>query len=175
MKKLFQLLAMLTLASTILVGCGSTAPVEKVDASKSNTTPVAAKGPEIFKVGDSFKSSDMQFTINGVRTAAKGSNEYMKPTEGNKWVYVDVTVANIGDKQGLVSSMLMFNLKGKDGTKFNWTIADGAKGSVDGNLVVGGKIKGELTYEVPIAVNEFDFEVQGSMTGQVAVVSIATI
>lgn len=98
----------------------------------------------------------------------------IKPADGNKWVFVNVTVANTGTEQGSVSSILMFKLKDKEGVKYNWTIGDGAKGSVDGNLVVGGKIKGELTYEVPITVNNFDLEVQGSIAGAVAVVSIST-
>ncbi len=175
MKKVILLVMAAVLTGLILIGCGDTTPPKKVDPSKPASSPAEAKKPEVFKVGDSFKLGNLQFTINGVRTSdGSKDNSFLKPKDGNKWVYVDVTVQNVGDKQEVVSSMLMFNLKDKDGVKANITLGDGAKGQVDGNLVVRGKIKGELVYEAPKDKNDFDLEVQSTLAGAVAVVSIKT-
>jgi len=132
-----------------LVGCGETTTPEKVDSDTTSQEAEAQKpkAPETFSVGEQIKMGDLIFTVNSVRDS-KG-DDFFKPEEGHIYKIVDVTLENIGEKSASISSMLMFSMSDADGYKYNITIAPGTKGSVDGELQPGRKLRGEVAFEVP--------------------------
>jgi len=154
----------------ILVGCGE-ANISKVeptpDASQSNTTVAqnedsskesftpTPRAPELFNTGDSMQFNNLIITVHGIR---ESKGEFFKPSEGNIIPLVDVSAENTGSEEEAISSILQSEVVDEDGFKYNQTIAEDAKGSFDGSVGVGRKLRGEIAYEVPKDVSvEFIF------------------
>lgn len=145
----------------ILTGCGeaniskvgsasdtpqsSPAAAQKEDAPKESPS-TSPDTPEVFSVGDSVQFDDLVITVHGVR---ESKSELFKPDEGNVILLVDVSAENKGSEEAAVSSMLQTEVVDTDGFKYNLTIVDDAKGSFDGSVGAGRKLRGEIAYEVP--------------------------
>ena len=156
-----------------LVGCGTTNVPTKVTSTTPSTTEQVTK-TETFQIGDTFKLGDLQYRVNGVRTSA-GTNQYMKPKEGNVFLLIDVTVENQGKDEAGISSMLSFKLSDKEGRSQELSIEalTEANGKLDGSIPPGKKITGELGYQVPTGPQSFELGIKADLlsTGT-AVVSI---
>jgi len=112
--------------------------------------------PEIYNVGDSVKFDDLIITVNGVR---QSKSEFFTPGEGNVILLIDVTAENKGDGEKAISSLMQTELVDGDGFNYNLTIVDDAKGSFDGSVGAGRKLRGEIAFEVPKdAALEFIFQ-----------------
>jgi hypothetical protein len=169
MKKFLSLI-LVVLLMVAFIGCSDNTTPEKVgntdktneqgDTSGEDTQKTGEN--EIFKVGDTVKMGDLQFTVNGVRVS---EGKTFKPDEGNVYLMVDITVENIGSEEESVSSLLMFKLVDKDGMGYDLAISDDQQGQLDGSLAAGRKMKGEITYEVPKTINAFELEIDPSLFG----------
>lgn len=142
-KTLLALLAGLVMVT--LIGCGGTTTPEK--ATTQNGENQKPKAPETFLVGEPIKMGGLIFTVNSVRDSKGG--EFLGPEEGYIYKIVDVTLDNVGEESASISSLLMFSLNDTEGYKYDVTIATDTKGSVDGELQPGRKLRGELAFEVP--------------------------
>lgn len=171
MKKLMALIVVICIAFTF-AACGETTP-QKVD-EKPNTDNADKAGdaednenkaaaPEIFKIGDTVKAGDSNFTVNGVREV-KG-NEFIKPKSGNIYYAVDVTVENTGNEALNVSSLLMFKLIDADAISYDVTIGPETKGSLDGEVAPTRKMRGELLFEIPKKAKGLELEIDPSVWG----------
>jgi len=140
-KPWFMLFVGLVLLIT-MVGCGGTVTPEKADTAAPKPQP-----PKTFSIGEPIKMGGLVLTVNGVRES-KG-NEFIKPKEGHIFKIVDATLENVGEQSAAISSLMMFSLTDSDGYKYNVTIGPETKGSLDGELQPGRKMRGELVFEVP--------------------------
>ncbi|AFS79203.1 membrane protein [Gottschalkia acidurici 9a] len=165
MKKL--LLSIITLVLGLaLVACGRDSTPEKVDNPDVENQSQSEESPktEVFNIGDTIKMGDLQFTVHETRTSKGG--DFIKAPEGIKYVYINTTVENTGSEEEAISSVMMFKLVDLEGTSHNIAIVEDAKGQVDGSLGAGRKVKGELVYKVPEDQNEFELEINPSLTGK---------
>lgn len=160
MKILFKLLFVLSLSLVVLAGCG-TSTVEKVDQQKEEGTQESAsaeKQPEakVFAVGDTVQFDNLHITLNGVRTSA--GNDFMKPENG-KFLIVDLTIENKGSESAAISTLLQMSLEDAEAFSHQVALFPDVKGSVDGELGAGRKVRGEVAFDVPnSSAYEFIFE-----------------
>lgn len=155
--------SLLIMLALILSACGETVQPEKVDSGQQSQ-PASGQASEqqsgeqkqqngeqkqqTFKVGDTIKMGDLQYTVHGIREV-KG-NDIFKPDEGKKWVAVEVTIENKGSEPQLVSSLLGFTLQDSEGYTYNiMPVPVDLKGSLDGELAPGRKMRGEVSFEIP--------------------------
>lgn len=148
--------SLLIVLALILSACGETVQPEKV-ASGQQSQPASGQASDqqggeqkqqTFKVGDTIKLGDFQYTVHGIREL-KG-NEFLKPDAGKKWIAVEVTVENKGSEPQVVSSLLGFTLQDSEGYNYNITpVPVDLKGSLDGELAPGRKMRGEVSFEIP--------------------------
>jgi len=107
---------------------------------------------ETYKVGDKVQMSDIILTINKVETAQGG--QYTKPSEGNQWIDVNMTLENTGSSQQYITTMgQMFVI---DGENNQYQVAVTGKrlenaGSLemDGALIAKAKKTDWVGFEVP--------------------------
>lgn len=144
----------MVVAALVLVACGETVQPEKVDTSQEAQQAGGQAGEQqgsetqTFKVGDTIKLGDLHYTVHGVREV-KG-NDLFKPEEGNKWIAVEVTIENAGSEPEAVSSLLGFSLQDSEGYNYDMTILPvDLKGSLDGEIAPGRKMRGEVAFEIP--------------------------
>lgn len=106
---------------------------------------------QTFGVGEAVALGDWEVIVHGV-TDPVPPGEFMTPSEGNRWVGVDVEVTNNSDGPETVSSILCFELQDAENKSYNMTIgADQAASPPDGEVDAGGSRRGTITYEVPAA------------------------
>lgn len=160
MKKLLLLVLILSGLLFIFAGCGEDVTPEKVN--KNAETESAAK-TETYKIGDSMKAGNLIFTVNSTRIDEGG--DFIKPKDGYIYYIIDVTVENTGDKSESVSSLMMFKLFDSDGYNYNITIGPETKGSVDGEISSGRKLRGELAFEIPQDAEGLELEIDPSIFG----------
>lgn len=164
MKKIFVLILILSLALSLFSACGSSQDVkpEKVDSETSQQKETKTE-TETYKIGDSVKAGNLIFTVNSTRTD-EGS-DFIKPKDGHIYHIVDVTVENAGDKSETVSSLMMFKLLDSDGYNYSVTFGPETKGSVDGEISPGRKIRGELVFEIPEEATGLELQIDPTVFG----------
>ena len=162
MKKIAYLLSIGIILT--LVGCGTTNVPTKVTSTTPSTTEQVAPKAETFQIGDTFKLGDLQYKVNGVRTSA-GTNQYMKPKEGNMFLLIDVTVENQGKDEAGISSMLSFKLSDKEGRSQELSLEalTEARGKLDGSIPPGRKITGELGFQIPTGPQSFELGIKADL------------
>jgi hypothetical protein len=185
MKKVLILILILTCVFFLFSGCDDVKP-EKVEGAdrtantsqqsdggetqeKTQTETETQPKTETYKIGDSVKAGNFVFTVNSIRTDAGG--DFLKPKDGHIYYIVDVTVENTGDKSESVSSMLMFKLFDSEAYSYSITIGPDTKGSVDGEISAGRKLRGELVFEIPEDSEGLELEIDPTVfsSGQIIV------
>lgn len=126
----------------------------EITPTPTSATPISHKIGEVVNVDQTW-----EITVNNLKTYRYA--DYSKPSEGNFYLLVNVTVKNISNKQQLISSMANFSMKVKaTGLTLNYTfiISAGhapAAPAPNGNVEPGGVLTGDLTYQTPANEKEY--------------------
>ncbi|WP_054958062.1 DUF4352 domain-containing protein [Paenibacillus dakarensis] len=112
--------------------------------AQSNTVKAASDQPA--PIGEWLNYHGMVVRVDSVRESA--GDDYLKPQEGNVMKVLEITVANIGDKEQVVSSALLFKLSDDSGQTHMPVVTSDIKQSLDGVLAPDQVMQGEIPYEV---------------------------
>jgi hypothetical protein len=128
---LFAAVLVLVIAS---IACGSTSAggtvVSTAAANQPTLTPVQMQTNNI---GDVVQSDTQYITLNSAQIT--GSS-----------LQANFTVENKGSDSLTISSLMSFEAKGSDGTKLSIDIMDCPSGSLDGTILAGDKLKGNICW-----------------------------
>lgn len=152
-----SVLALLLLSLVTLWGCGKNQTSTTSSPSPAITATAAspsAKGKQGIKIpsqsvgiGQAVRLGKYQFTVNGVRKT--DGDTISQPKPGQKFLLINATVENQGQKMEPISSIFLFALTDATGKEYERVITTEAKGSLDNNLSPGKQLKGEIAFEVP--------------------------
>lgn len=146
-------------------GLFSVALDELSDDLPNLVAPVSTKSGNEIQIGETYTAGALEIVVNGISTS--GGKDYFKPSEGNEFLLVDVSIKNNGTETESVSSMLMFNIR--DAKGFSYSLSMGAasigKGSLDGEIMAGKTLRGELGYEVTKDTEGLELFVSPSVFG----------
>jgi hypothetical protein len=157
-------IALLALAS----GCSFTKPAQDTSQSTSASSQTSSNNnsfqetvskPSVQQLSKSHsigevvsikdKNLNVQFTVNGTREhPGKG---VIEPNEGQKWIVVDTTIANKGQKPGTFS-VVSFELIDSENNQYEVALLAEALDDVEsptGQLNPGDERRGEVAFEVP--------------------------
>lgn len=148
-----------------VVSEGDESTIETSQIQQNNTSKV-----KTFKIGDVIELNDFRITVNGIRTS--NGSQFIKPSEGNEYLYVDATVENISNEEQTVSSVMMFKVVDQDGRAMNQSIVDDANGQLDGTVGAGRKISGEYVVEVPTGATGLELQFDSSLIGNQIIVAL---
>ncbi len=102
-----------------------------------------------FAVGETIDIDSRKLTVNSVERNYQTGNQFSQPESGNEFVLVNVTIEN-GSNSDLTYSTFNFELQDTNGVKHNEQITAITEGRLNtGTLAAGGKVTGNLVYEVP--------------------------
>lgn len=150
------------------VGTNNTTPAEQ---TQEVSAPTSVPQETSYKVGDQVKSGDFVFSVNSVRQD-QGS-AYIKPKAGSVYVIPNVTIQNNGKEKAIVSTLLQMYIKDNEGNKYQPTLTQDATGKVDGELLAGDKIKGDVGFEILTTAKELKFYFTPAwLTGSTIVVNL---
>lgn len=152
----------------LVAGCSSPKPTQQpsqsIDTSSQtsrthssqNTTSkpeVQPQSKSTYKVGEAVsikdKNFDVQFTVNGTREHQ--GKKVLKPNKGNKWILVDTTIVNKGQKPETIS-VVSFQLIDSANKPYEVALLAEALDDVKsptGELNPGDERRGEVAFEVP--------------------------
>lgn len=151
-------------------GSGSNKPKLVSEDKSVVTKEEKSSKEEVFNIGDTIELGKFKITVNEVKTT--NGSDFIKPQEGNEFLYVDATVENISDKEQTVSSVLMFKVVDKDGRAMKQTIVENANGQLDGTIGPGRKMTGEYVVEVPKDATGLELQFDSSLAGNQVVVKL---
>ena len=144
--------------------------VDLGDKPVSNEPPTKIEGETeqpIFKIGETVKIGAFEMTVNQV-TSPKGDS-FNKPSAGNKFLIVDVTLENKGTKAENVSSSLQMWLKDPTGQRYKDDLSAivASKGKTpDGEIAAGEKIRGQVGFQVPEEITGLVFVFDEDLFGE---------
>ncbi len=157
-------------AVLVLSGCsGATgtpqgAKPEKVDVSAQSDNKTVQKEKETFKLGDAIKLGDYVVTATKLEDPFKSKNQYLGPKAGNRLVAVEVLYENNTADKSLNYNPFDWKLSDSDGYKYDMGITDSREPRLSsGTLNPAGKVRGWITFEVPVAAKEFKLQFAPSM------------
>ena len=151
-------------------GSGSNKPKLVSEDKPIVTKEEKSNKEEVFNIGDTIELDKFKITVNEIKTT--NGSDFIKPQEGNEFLYVDATVENISDKEQTVSSVLMFKVVDKDGRAMKQTIVENANGQLDGTIGPGRKMTGEYVVEVPKDATGLELQFDSSLAGNQVVVKL---
>lgn len=109
------------------------------DEEESDTTELS--------VGDTVNFDGLEITLNEARVEEGG--DFDEPAE-DLFVVANLTIENTTDESQTVSSIMNIELKDDEGYSYNTTfLIEGTKGQLDGEIEPGGKMRGEIPFDVP--------------------------
>lgn len=129
---------------------------EKVANNNSEKTVDKKKEVKLFQVGEDIKLGDYVISINNVENPYVEKNQYSKPGEGNKFIAVEVSYQNNTSDKTI--SYNPFDWKLFDGEGYNYESSWTASKKPDlssGDINPGSKVRGWITFEVPIKSENF--------------------
>lgn len=162
-----RLLTVIVIIFAFLLALGSSnsesSKPTKVESSDEKTTEAKSEQQETFKVGETVKMGDLEFTVNGIRTDKGG--DWNKPEEGNVFLIIDATIKNTGQDSSALSSLIMFKLYDSEFYEKDMSIFADTKGSLNGELGAGRTMRGEIAFEVGKDETEWEFIFEPNVFG----------
>jgi hypothetical protein len=146
-------------------GLFSVALDDSADNIDTLEAPHSIKTGSEIQIGETYTAGALEIVVNGVTTSA--GKDYYKPEDGNEFLLVDISIINTGTETESVSSMLMFTLRDMEGFSHNMSISAASigKGGLDGEVIAGKTMRGELGYEVPAGTAGLELMVNPSVFG----------
>lgn len=179
-----KLLLSATLTAVLLLSACTEAKIEKVEKTEPTAANTTNKGnsaanaantettpkQEIFKIGDSVSFNDLVITLNSVENHA--GNEFQKPDEGKMFLVVDATIENKGEETETVSSLLQLNMADSEGYSYGPMLAMFIDNQLDGQVLAGRKMRGQVAFEVPKEATGLEFIFKNPFTSGQAIWSV---
>lgn len=121
---------------------------------------------QTFNVGDTIEIGTLMLTVNEITYPA--GDQFNKPSAGNKYLVVDLTIENKGTSAAGISTLLQMWVKDSTGQKFTMDLmaTTAAKGATpDGELAAGEKVRGQVGFQVPENATGLVFVFDGDVFG----------
>lgn len=155
MKRNILLIVAIVALALPFVACGTDTGATG-SAVTPQTTSTTSAAPKSFKVGDTVKIGIWTVKVNSAKTNAGG--DFIKPKSGNAFLVINVTVTNTDSKAQTISSALNFKLSDSTGQSYTETVVDNQKNPPDGTVAANGKSTGELAFEVPKTMHNYELQ-----------------
>lgn len=140
-------------------------------AVTTNTTVAPTKPTNKGKINDSITANGYTLVVNGIERK-DSYQEYTKAKPGNIMLAVDLTITNKQDKPLSVSGGLASI---KDANGFNYDTAIFSKEPrfpTKSGILKDDKVRGWITFEVPLTAKDLVFEYKGIFENQPILVDL---
>lgn len=144
---------------------------ENNQQARDNIQEVASKtesqNNKTYKIGDSAKLGSAIITVNKVLFSRGGA--YHKPSEGNEWVNLNITIENTKSSEQYITTLGQMFVR--DGESNSYQVASTDKTieninqMLDGTVIAKSKRTGWVGFEIKEAAKGLQFQYNGSMWG----------
>jgi hypothetical protein len=151
----------------IFIAIGSSGNKPQKVGNTPNNQNTNAKQDEVFKVGDQIKMGSSIVTVNKVEFSQGG--QYSKPSEGNEWINLNITIENTGSSGQGVSTLGQMFVRDGDKNSYQVSVTNKAMENpgfgLDGQILANSKRTGWVGFEIPKGAKGLQFQYNGSMFG----------
>ena len=122
-------------------------PTTNSKSSEKSLPKITRNIGEVVAIKD--KNLNMTFSVNGTREHS--GKRVLKPNKGNKWILVDTTIVNQGQKPTILP-VVAFKVLDNANKEYEVALLAGALDDVKsptGEIQPGGQKRGEVAFEVP--------------------------
>ncbi len=163
----FWVLVIIVLFIIIGSSGSSTTPTKVASTDATTTSQPAQQQQQVYKVGDSIKLGDSILTVNKISTSFGG--QYTKPSEGNEWIDLNITIQNTSSSQQYVTTMGQMFVRDGQGNSYQVAVTDkqleNPSAGLDGAIIANSKRTGWVGFEVPKGATGLQFQYNGSLWG----------
>lgn len=153
------------------VGGGGTQPKKVGDVpTEAQETPAPQPTEEAqteYKVGDKIQLGKAIVTVNNVEYSQGGT--YNKPSEGNEWVNLNITIENTDSSDQFVTTLGQMFIRDGEGNSYQVAVTDktieNPSFGLDGNIIANSKRTGWVGFEINKGATGLKFVYKGSMWG----------
>ena len=121
----------------------------------------------VYKVGDQIKLDNAIITVNKVEYSQGG--QYTKPTEGNEWVNLNVTIENTSSSQQYVTTLGQMFVRDSESNSYQIAVTNKALENpelgLDGAIIAKSKKTGWVGFEIKKGSTGLQFQYNASMWG----------
>lgn len=133
----------------------------------SNDAGSSGSGNDRAAVGQPVELGSMTFTVLSVYELP--GDEFIAPEQGNRFLGVQIEAVNNGDESEVVSSLAQFSLRDGTGQRYDQALTTSGSASLDGDVLPGGRLRGEIVYEVPLTATALELVISDPFRGAVSV------
>lgn len=167
-KRFYQHWWFWVLAVVIIIAIASSGnEPEKIGQNTTNNETPITNESQTFKIGDQIKMGDSIVTLNKVEYSQGG--QYSKPTEGNEWVNLNVTIENTGSSQQYVTTLGQMFIRDGDKNSYQVSITNKAMENpgfgLDGQVIAKSKRTGWVGFEILKGATGLQFQYNDSIFG----------
>lgn len=166
----FWVLAVIAFFIIIAIASGGGSDSQKVGENGSNAESQKQEQETkdtTYKVGDQIKLDNAIVTVNKVEYSQGG--QYTKPTEGNEWVNLNVTIENTSSSQQYVTTLGQMFIRDGEGNSYQIAVTNKALENpglgLDGAVIAKSKKTGWVGFEIKKGVTGLQFQYNASMWG----------
>jgi hypothetical protein len=134
-------------ASTTLTGCAFQNLGTFDETSSETQQTESAEVASSATVGDTITGDDYSITLNSAQFSQ--ADIFSSSPENDEYLILDITVENSSSEDNSLSSLLSFELQGSDAYKYQQALTAEKKGNLDGTVPAGGKLRGQIAFDVP--------------------------
>lgn len=137
------------------------------DPDPSAETPGGGRsegGQEVYAVGQTAHTGDFDVTLHTVEDPYVSSNQFDRPSEGNRFVAVELTVTNTSDEQQPLSTLLGAEVTDSLSRPWDVALAGLDLPQLDGMVPAGESRRGWIVFEVPNDATGLRLRIKGNLT-----------
>jgi hypothetical protein len=128
------------------------------------TTAAPAEGQDVYQVGDTAHTADLDVTVHAVEDPYEPTNEFETPQAGMRFVAVEAELTNSDDEPITWSSIMGAELTDDQNRPYTVALAGTDLPQLDGDVPAAGSRRGWVTFEVPQDAAGLQLRIKGSVT-----------
>lgn len=150
----------IALAITLLSGCAFQNVGTFDDSESTSESTAESSAVQTATIGETISTDEFTITLN----AAKFSRADILGSEPeyDAYLILDVTIENLSEEDNSISSLMSFTLQGSDSFDYSQSLTAKKKGNLDGDIKAGGKLRGQIAYDVS-KLDSYEFSYRNSL------------
>lgn len=119
---------------------------------------------ESYGVGETGTSSDFELTLHTVEDPMVPANEFDTPSEGNRYVAVEIEAKNLSNERQTLSTLIGAEVMDSENRPYDIALAGVDRPQLDGEVQPGQSRRGWMVFEVPADATGLTLRLKGSLT-----------
>lgn len=128
------------------------------------TTAATSEGQDVYAVGDTAHTADLDVTVHAVQDPYQPTNELETPQPGNRFVAVEAELTNGTDQPITWSSIMGAELTDDQNRPYTVALAGTDLPQLDGDVPAAGARRGWVVFEVPEDAAGLQLRIKGSVS-----------